>query len=78
MEFAWHFLRVGGVSALAAGDVVSKRHIQREGRWESDAYKVNTRNKADDASQASSNFAKEGMESPREPGQNTVWGKPQL
>ena len=73
--FAWHSLRIGETSELAAGGVVSEREIQREGRWKSDAYKIYTRNNTEDASQVSRKLAKEGMGSLTQPGQDTVWGK---
>ena len=57
---------------------MSERDIQRGGRWESDAYNVNTRNNAEDAGQVSSKLAREGTESLREPDQGTVRNKPQL
>ena len=50
---ALHSLRIGSASMLAARGDVSERVIQREGKWKSDAYKVYTRNIADDARQES-------------------------
>ena len=48
-EYALHALRIESASMLAAEGDVSERVMQREGRWKSDAYKVHTRNNADDA-----------------------------
>ena len=73
-EYALHSLRIGSASTLAAGGDVSERVIQREGRWKSDAYKVYTRNNADDAGHVSRKLATgKGMQ--RQPGQDTIWGK---
>ena len=73
-EYALHSLRIGSASMLAAGGDVSKRVIEREGRWKSDAYKVYTRNNADDARQVSRKLAA-GNGLQRQAGQDTVWGK---
>ena len=59
---------------LAARDCVSGRvnTARREGK--SDAYKVYTRNNADDARQVSRKLAAgKGLQG--QPGQDTVWGK---
>ena len=37
-EYALHSLRIGSASTLAAGGDVSERVIQRDGRWNSNAY----------------------------------------
>ena len=71
-EYALHSLRIGSASTLAAGGDVSERVIKREGRWKSDAYKVYTRNNADDAGHVSRKLAA-GKGLKRHPGQATVW-----
>ena len=73
-EYALHSLRIRSASMLAAGGDVSERVIQREGSWKSDAYKVYTRNNADDARQVSRKLAA-GKGLQRQPGQDAVWGK---
>ena len=43
-EFAFHSLRIGGATAIAAGGGISERVIWRKGRSRSDAYRLYTRN----------------------------------
>ena len=42
-EFALHALRIFGGTTRLAGEDISKRVSQREGRWKSDAIKAYTR-----------------------------------
>ena len=73
-EYALHSLRIRSASMIAAGGDVSERVIQREGGWISGAYKVYTRNNADDARQVSRKLAAgKGLQT--QLGQDTVSGK---
>ena len=68
----------GGLSTGGRGGSVGAR--DPEGRT-MDVRRVQgivyTRNNTEDAIQVSRKLAKEGMGSLRQPGQDTVWGKPQ-
>ena len=56
------FLRNGGATALTAGGSVSKRVVQREGRWKSDAYRIYTRNNLEDSENVSRRLASSDRE----------------
>ena len=72
-EYALHSLRIASASMRAARGCVSERVMKREGRWKYDAYKVFTRNNADDARQVTRELAA-GKGLRIQPGQDTVWG----
>ena len=69
-EYALHSLRIGGATHLSAGGA-SPETLQREGWWESDAYKAYVRSHGKDASWVANVMAQEGMGNGIQPGQGT-------
>ena len=74
-EFAFHSLRIGGATTLAAGGDISERVIQREQTWKTDAYKAYTRNNIDDSRRVSRKLVVASGGRERQPGEGTLWGK---
>ena len=74
-EFALHLLRIGGAATLSAGEDVSERVIQREGRWKFDACKAYTCNNIQDSRMVSRKLAVASERKERQPGKGTVWGR---
>ena len=75
-EVAFHSLRIGAATTLAAGGEVPQRVTQREGRWKSpESSNVYTRNNPEDASIVSCKLAETGKIGQRQPVQGTVCGR---
>lgn len=72
--FALHSLRIGGLSAMAAGGEISDRLLQWAGRWKSGAYKGYAVDNVDDSRNISRVLGDRNRGVQRQPGEGTVWG----
>ena len=73
-EYALHSLTIGGATHLSA-EGAPREVLQREGRWESNAYKTYARSHGKDASWVANVTAKEGRGNGIPSGQGTEWGQ---
>ena len=73
-ESALHSWRIGGATTLAAGGDISKRVIQREGRWSCASHKAYTQNNIKGSPRVSRKLAVIKVAKEGQPGYGTIWG----
>lgn len=74
-EFALHQLRIGGATTFAAGEDISGRVMQIEGKWKPHWYKEYSRNNVQHSRRVSRKLVVTSEEKERQPGKGTAGGR---